>query len=101
MFEKLRKKNPDPAATQRRRILTAMEVPEDLSGKEPILTLTGSSRAVLENYKSILSYDSEKLVVLTSGGKVILEGKRLEILRYESMEMEVSGYINGVWFERK
>ena len=97
MFEKLRKKNPDPAATQRRRILTAMEVPEDLSGKEPILT----SRAVLENYKSILSYDSEKLVVLTSGGKVILEGKRLEILRYESMEMEVSGYINGVWFERK
>ena len=43
----------------RENLLTKMEIPEDLAGREPIITIAGSTNAVIENYRSILSYTSE------------------------------------------
>ena len=54
------------------RFMTAMELPGDLSCKAPIITITGPSQVQIENYKSILSYTSEKLIVVTCQGRVIL-----------------------------
>ena len=56
------------------RFMTAMELPGDLSCKAPIITITGPSQVQIENYKSILSYTSEKLIVVTCQGRVILQG---------------------------
>lgn len=84
----------------RENILTAMQVPGDLACKDPIITLTGPSRAVIENYKSILFYSSEKLIILTCKGKVTFQGKNLEIANYSPMEMEVKGFISCVLMER-
>lgn len=84
----------------RETILTAMEIPGDLACKEPIITLTGSSGAVIENYKSILFYSGEKLILLTCRGKVTLQGKNLEIASYTPMEMEIKGFIFCVFMER-
>lgn len=84
----------------RENILTAMQVPGDLACKDPIITLTGPSRAVIENYKSILFYSGEKLIILTCKGKVTLQGKNLEIANYSPMEMEVKGFISCVLMER-
>ena len=71
------------------RFMTAMELPGDLSCKAPI-----------ENYKSILSYTSEKLIVVTCQGRVILQGKNLEIFHYTTWEMEIKGQILSVMLER-
>lgn len=84
----------------RENILTAMQVPGDLACKDPIITLTGPSRAVIENYKSILFYSGEKLIILTCKGKVTFQGKNLEIANYSPMEMEVKGFISCVLMER-
>ena len=86
--------------TFREKILTAMQVPGDLACKDPIITLTGPSRAVIENYKSILFYSGEKLIILTCKGKVILQGENLEIASYSPMEMEIKGFISCVLLER-
>ena len=51
------------------RFMTAMELPGDLSCKAPIITITGPSQVQIENYKSILSYTSEKLIVVTCQGR--------------------------------
>lgn len=85
----------------RETVLEAMEVPGDLAGRAPVITLTGSRQARIENYRSIVFYSRERLVVLTKCGKVSLHGKNLEIIRYDSMEMEVKGYISGVSVEGK
>ena len=58
------------------RFMTAMELPGDLSCKAPIITITGPSQVQIENYKSILSYTSEKLIVVTCQGRVILQGEK-------------------------
>lgn len=81
------------------RFLTAMELPGDLAHKAPIITITGPAQVMLENYKSILSYTSEQLIVATCQGRVILQGKNLEISSYTSLEMEVTGKIMAVMLE--
>ena len=78
------------------RFMTAMELPGDLSCKAPIITITGPSQVQIENYKSILSYTSEKLIVVTCQGRVILQGKNLEIFHYTTWEMEIKGQILSV-----
>ena len=81
------------------RFLTAMELPGDLAHKAPIITITGPAQVLIENYKSILSYTSEQLIIVTCQGRVILQGKNLEISRYTSLEMEVKGKITAVMLE--
>ena len=81
------------------RFMTVMELPGDLSCKAPIITITGPAQVLIENYKSILSYTSEKLIVVTCRGRVILQGKNLEIVHYTSLEMEIKGLILSVMLE--
>lgn len=81
------------------RFMTAMELPGDLSCKAPIITIIGSAQVLIENYKSILSYTSEKLIVVTCRGRVILQGKNLEIFHYNALEMEIRGNITAVMLE--
>ena len=82
------------------RFMTAMELPGDLSCKAPIITITGPAQVLIENYKSILSYTSEKLIVVTCRGRVILQGKNLEIFHDHAWEMEIRGNITAVMLER-
>lgn len=81
------------------RFMTVMELPGDLSCKAPIITITGPAQVLIENYKSILSYTSEKLIVVTCRGRVVLQGKNLEIVHYTSLEMEIKGLILSVMLE--
>lgn len=81
-------------------LVTVMEVPRDLAYGDAIITITGPGLAVIENYRSILSYTSEKLIVLTAGGRVTICGTCLEIPCYTPMEMQITGVITGVFPER-
>ena len=72
----------------RENLVTSLEVPGDLAMKETIITLTGRNHAVVCNYKSILRYQQEEIVVLGFHGKVVIRGKRLMIPKYTSEEMQ-------------
>ena len=65
------------------RFLTAMELPGDLAHKAQIITITGPAQ----------------VIVATCQGRVILQGKNLEISSYTSLEMEVTGKIMAVMLE--
>ena len=82
------------------RLITAMDLPGEPSCKAHIITITGPSQVQIENYKSILSYTSEKLIVVTCQGRVILQGKNLEIVHYTTWEMEIKGQVLSVMLER-
>ena len=77
-------------------LVTSLEVPGDLAMKETIVTLTGRSHAIICNYKSILRYQQEEIIVLGFRGKVAIRGKRLMIPKYTPEEMQIEGMISEI-----
>lgn len=80
-------------------LVTALELPGDLAYKDAIVTVTGPNLAVIENYRSILRYSKEEIVVRTLRGKVTICGKCLEIPCYTPVEMRIQGRISAVYME--
>ncbi|MDO5134644.1 MAG: YabP/YqfC family sporulation protein [Eubacteriales bacterium] len=80
-------------------LVSAMEIPGDLAYKDAIVTLTGPRQVTVENYRSILSYTGEELVILTQGGRVRVRGSGLTILWYTPAEMEIRGRIQEILLE--
>lgn len=81
-------------------LVTALEVPADLAYGEPVVTVTGKHRAVVENYRSILRYTREEIVLLTLHGRLSIQGKGLTIPCYNEEEMEVTGHIFCVFLDQ-
>ena len=74
--------------------------PNILSITQFVSVALSPSQVQIENYKSILSYTSEKLIVVTCQGRVILQGENLEIFHYTAWEMEIKGQVLSVMLER-
>ncbi len=53
----------------KKNLVTALEVPMDLAYKDAIVTLTCMNQAVIENYRSILRYTREEIVISTLRGR--------------------------------
>ena len=87
--------------TFRREFADALEVPRDLSLGDPVLTLTGGLRAELENYRSILKYTREEILVSVRHGTIRITGKSLEIPWYTAEEMLIEGNIASVIMEKQ
>ena len=79
----------------REKLVTALEVPEDLAYRDAILTVTGKNLAVIENYRGILRYTSDEIIILTVRG-----GKHLEIPCFTRDEMQIRGCISGIFLEQ-
>lgn len=77
-------------------LVKAAGIPEDLAYGQLVVTVTGHRRAVIQNYRGILLYTSEKLVLRTSHGTVTVCGKDLQILSYCGDEMEITGWIGDI-----
>lgn len=76
-----------------------LEIPGEPAFREVQVILTGKRRAVIENYRNILSYTKEEITVLTPSGKLVIRGKNLEIPCYTALEMCVYGRIWSVTLE--
>lgn len=81
-------------------IVRALEIPEDLAFGDTVVTLTGRNQAVIGNYRRILCYTGDQIVVSAFHGKITLSGRNLRILSYTSEEMTVTGLISDVKMER-
>ena len=80
-------------------LVTALELPGDLAYRDAIVTVTGQNQAVVENYRCILRYSPEEIVLRTLCGKVTISGKCLEIPCYTPLEMMINGRICRVVLE--
>lgn len=76
-------------------LVTALEVPRDLGLKEAVITVSGRNQARIENYRSILRY-REEIVILTFHGPLVIRGKSLGIQSYASEEMVIQGKITQI-----
>ena len=62
----------------RENLVEALEIPRDLALKESVFTVTGKSQIQIGNYRSILRYEPQELIILTFSGKLVVQWERLE-----------------------
>lgn len=81
-------------------ILTeSVKIPRDLVQKDSVISLSGNEEVWIENYRGILDYSQEQIVLLLKKGKIIFQGKQLFITFYTSEDMQIKGKINAIIFE--
>ena len=85
----------------KKQVVTALELAPDLDGGETKISITGSGEAVIENYKGILQYTDSEILIQSLRGKVLQQGKNMEIVWYTSLEMKITGSIFSILLQQK
>lgn len=78
------------------RILDTLQLPKDILHGDMRITLTGSREAWIENYKGILEYTGESIILQGKSCKVQFMGKRLTIDYYTNEDMKLTGRIQCI-----
>ena len=84
---------------KRQGLSDGLELPKDVSCGVVIVTVTGRRALVLENYRGILSYDDDCIVIQTRDCKVTVCGCRLKVDYYTNEEMKIVGLIHQISYE--
>ena len=77
-------------------IVESLRLPKDTMLGAAIVTITGNGEAFIENYKGILEYNTESIVLQGKNCKICFEGKQLSIDYYTNEDMKISGRIDAV-----
>lgn len=76
--------------------MESLRLPKDTMLGAAIVTITGKQEAFIENYKGILEYTTESIVLQGKNCKICFEGQRLSIDYYTNEDMKISGSIDTV-----
>lgn len=79
--------------------MESLELPKDIMYGAVILTVTGRTEALIENYKGIIEYTCEKIRLQTKNCQVEIRGKRLLIQYYTNDEMKLTGLIHEIIYD--
>ena len=77
-------------------IVESLRLPKDTMLGAAIVTITGNREAFIENYKGILEYTTQSIVLQGKNCKICFEGKQLSIEYYTNEDMKISGMIDTV-----
>lgn len=77
-------------------MVESLKLPKDSLLGASIVTLTGNTDVFIENYKGMLEYSKELILLQCKTCKIELTGKRLNIVYYTNEDMKISGIIENV-----
>lgn len=77
-------------------MVESLKLPKDSLLGDCIVTLTGNTEVFVENYKGILQYSRELILLQGKNCKIELTGKRLDIVYYTNEDMKICGFIEQV-----
>ncbi|MBQ4284742.1 MAG: YabP/YqfC family sporulation protein [Lachnospira sp.] len=78
---------------KREKIAVDLKFAKDAALGLPLVTIVGNSELVVENFKSIVHYESDCIRLMTKQGYVSVEGSCLIIKYYNDEEIAVKGRI--------
>lgn len=81
--------------------IDSLQLPKDVCMGALRVTLTGNSEAWIENYRGILEYTGERILLQAKACQVCLEGTRLSIDYYTNEDMKISGNISALRYLRE
>ena len=76
--------------------MESLKLPKDTMLGAAIVTITGNREAFIENYKGILEYTTESIVLQDKNAKICLKGRSLSIDYYTNEDMKISGKIDAL-----
>ncbi len=77
-------------------MVESLKLPKDSLLGDCIVTLTGNTEVFVENYKGIIQYSDELILLQGKHCKIELSGKRLNIVYYTNEDMKICGMIEHV-----
>ncbi len=77
-------------------MVESLKLPKDSLLGDCIVTLTGNTEVFIENYKGILQYSSELILLQGKHCKIELTGKQLNIVYYTNEDMKICGLMEQV-----
>ena len=77
-------------------IVESLKLPKDTMLGAAIVTVSGNREAFIDNYKGILEYTTESIVLQGKNCKICFEGWGLSIYYYTNEAMKISGSIDAV-----
>jgi len=83
-----------PFVKSKELIVESLKLPKDTMLGAAIVTVTGNREAFIENYKGILEYTTESIVLQGKNAKICFEGSSLSIDYYTNEDMKISGKID-------
>lgn len=77
-------------------IVESLKLPKDSMLGASIVTVTGSTDAFVENYRGILEYTPECIILQGKNCQISIMGRRLTIDYYTNEDMKISGCIETI-----
>lgn len=88
----------EPKLDLRVKITELLELPKEVALDMPKITMIGNGSLVIENYKGIIEYESNRIRINTGSGVIRLTGVRLVIKEITSENIMVNGDIGSLEF---
>jgi len=76
-----------------------LEIPKEVGGEEPKITIVGFDEMLIENYKGISEYEDFYLKINTEMGIININGYNLELEQITEEDAYVRGKIENIDFE--
>ena len=93
------KKNNNNRIQKKEALVESLNLPKDICMGAIRVTLTGSHEAWIENYRGILEYTGELILLQGKTCQVCFEGTGLSIDYYTNEDMKISGCITCVRYQ--
>ncbi len=77
-------------------IVDKLMLPRDVCYGAPLLHITGKYEGIIENYKSIIEYDENSLILNTKDGKIKITGDSLKIEYFNENDMKIKGSLKKI-----
>ena len=87
-------------AIWRKSLAESLKLPKDLIFQDAVITLTGDTEILVENYRGILEYSQCHILVQANRSRIRIQGEHLESLYYTNDEMKICGKFSAVSYER-
>lgn len=81
---------------QKEIIVESLKLPKDSMLGASIVTITGNREAFIENYKGILEYTKESIVLQGKNCRICFQGRELSIDYYTNEDMKIGGYLENI-----
>lgn len=81
---------------KRAKLLESLQLPRDVCMGALRVTLTGNTEAWVENYRGLLEYTEQTILLQGKNCQVCFEGKGLSIDYYTNEDMKISGCIQCI-----
>lgn len=88
------------AKKRQSRLNKILEVPREIIGADPKVTIIGFDEMLIENYKGILEYEEFYVKINTSIGNININGFNLVLEQATEDDISVKGKIESIDIER-